>query len=132
MKNATSYYVEATVDNQTVNLTQNITHNVTIIAKDIIFDYGTTTINVNVLFDNLPADSETITLNLNNKKYTAKTKNGTATFNIDIIPHGTYTLKYIINATKLHGEVLNSSILTVNRINANINATSAVDRKSVV
>uniref|UniRef100_UPI001C73DC5E hypothetical protein n=1 Tax=Methanobrevibacter oralis TaxID=66851 RepID=UPI001C73DC5E len=124
MKNATSYYVEATVDNQTVNLTQNITHNVTIVAKDIIIDYGTTTINVNVLFDNQPADNETITLNLNNKKYTAKTNNGTATFNIDIIPHGTYTLKYIINATKLHGEVLNSSNLTINRINANINATS--------
>ena len=84
-KNATSYYVEAKVDNQTVNLTGNITHNITIITKDIKFDYENTTITVNVLFDNLPADNETITLKVNDKEYTVKSSNGIATFNIDLL-----------------------------------------------
>ena len=123
-KNATSYYVEAKVDNQTVNLTGNITHNITIIAKDIEFDYGNTTITVNVLFDNLPADNETITLKVNDKEYTVKSSNGIATFNIDLLKCGTYTLNYSINATELHDKVVNSSTLTVNKIDPNINATS--------
>lgn len=124
VKNATSYYIEAKIDNQTVNLTSNITHNVTIIANDIKLDYGTTTITVNVLFDNLPADNETITLKINDKEYTVKTNNGIATFNINLLKCGTYTLNYSINATELHDKVINSSTLNVNKIDPNITAIS--------
>ncbi|SEK43329.1 hypothetical protein SAMN05216439_0935 [Methanobrevibacter gottschalkii] len=123
-KNATSYYIEAKIDNQTVNLTSNITHNVTIIANDIEFDYGTKTITVNVLFDNLPADDEIITLKVNNKEYSTKINNGIAIFNIDTLVRGTYTLNYNINATELHDNVINSSTLIVNGIDPNINASS--------
>ncbi len=72
---------------------------------------------MNVLFDNLPEDNETITLKINDKEYTVKTNNGIATFNINLLKCGTYTLNYSINATELHDKVINSSTLNVNKMN---------------
>ena len=122
------YYIEATVDNQTVNLTVEdklSIGNVTIFAEDISMTYGETQINVTVLEENgNPVSEGIITLELNDKTYTADIVNGTATFDIDVLPNGKYTLDYSFNLDKVYNPTSNSSNLTVVAYKTNITANA--------
>ena len=122
------YYIEATVDNQTVNLTVEdklSIGNVTIFAEDISITYGETQINVTVLEENgNPVPEGVITLELNDETYTADIVNGTATFDIDVLPNGVYTLDYSINMDKVYNPASNSSNLTVVAYKTNITANA--------
>ncbi|WP_407414705.1 Ig-like domain repeat protein [Methanobrevibacter sp.] len=122
------YYIEATVDNQTVNLTVEdklAMGNVTIFAEDISITYGETQINVTVLEENgNPVPEGIITLELNDETYTADIVNGTATFDIDVLPNGKYTLDYSINMDKVYNPASNSSNLTVVAYKTNITANA--------
>ena len=122
------YYIEATVDNQTVNLTVEdklSIGNVTIFAEDISMTYGETQINVTVLEENgNPVSEGIITLELNDKTYTADIVNGTATFDIDVLPNGKYTLDYSFNLDKVYNPTSNSSNLIVVAYKTNITANA--------
>ena len=123
------YYIEATVDNQTVNLTVEdklAIGNVTILAEDVTITYGETQINVTVLEESgmVVAEGE-ITLKLNNETYTADIINGTATFDIDVLPNGVYTLEYSINMDNVYNPASNSSNLTVVAFKTNITANAS-------
>ncbi|MBE6511041.1 MAG: hypothetical protein E7Z74_07245 [Methanobrevibacter millerae] len=120
------YYVEATVDGQTVNLTveEPLTlGNATILAEDIELAYNQTQINVTVLEGTQPATGN-ITLRVNNKTYTVDIIDGVATFNIDVLARGNYTLEYSIDNDKVYNPVSNSSTLTVNGIPANMSVSA--------
>ncbi|ALT69139.1 Ig-like domain repeat protein [Methanobrevibacter millerae] len=123
------YYIEATVDNQTVNLTVEdklAIGNVTILAEDVIITYGETQINVTVLEESGIVVAEgVITLKLNNETYTADIINGTATFDIDVLPNGVYTLEYSINMDNVYNPASNSSNLTVVAFKTNITANAS-------
>ena len=122
------YYIEATVDNQTVNLTVEdklSIGNVTIFAEDISMTYGETQINVTVLEENgNPVSEGIIALELNDKTYTADIVNGTATFDIDVLPNGKYTLDYSFNLDKVYNPTSNSSNLIVVAYKTNITANA--------
>ena len=123
------YYIEATVDNQTVNLTVEdklAIGNVTILAEDVTITYGETQINVTVLEESGIVVAEgVITLKLNNETYTADIINGTATFDIDVLPNGVYTLEYSINMDNVYNPASNSSNLTVVAFKTNITANAS-------
>ena len=123
------YYVEATVDNQTVNLTVEdklYIGNATIFAEDITFPYGETQINVTVMEDNGKLIPEgTITLKVNNETYTADIIDSKATFDIDVLPKGNYTLDYSMNMEKVYHPVSNSSSLTVTPFEPEISANAS-------
>ena len=122
------YYIEATVDNQTVNLTVEdklAIGNVNILAEDVTITYGETQINVTVLEESgIPVAEGEIALKVNNETYTADIINGTATFDIDVLPNGVYTLDYSINMDKIYNPVSNSSNLTVVAFKTNITANA--------
>ena len=122
------FYIEATVDNQTVNLTVEdklAIGNVTILAEDVTITYGETQINVTVLEESgIPVAEGEITLKVNNETYTADIINGTATFDIDVLPNGVYTLDYSINMDKVYNPASNSSNLTVVAFKTNITANA--------
>ena len=122
------FYIEATVDNQTVNLTVEdklAIGNLTILAEDVTIIYGETQINVTVLEESGIAVAEgEITLKVNNETYTADIINGTATFDIDVLPNGVYTLDYSINMDKVYNPASNSSNLTVVAFKTNITANA--------
>ena len=116
------YYVEATVDGQTVNLTveEPLTlGNATILAEDIELAYNQTQINVTVLEGTQPATGN-ITLKVNNKTYTVDIIDGVATFDIEVLVKGNYTLEYSIDNDKVYNPVSNSSALTVTPFDANM------------
>ena len=124
------YYIEATVDGQTVNLTveEPLTlGNATILAEDVKLVYGQTQINVTVVEGTQPATGN-ITLKVNNKTYTVDIIDGVATFDIDVLAKGNYTLEYSIDNDKVYNPVTNSSNLTVASIDANmtVNADDSI------
>lgn len=111
------YYLEATVDGQTVNLTVDDKldiGNATIIAEDISLMYGENQINVTVLSGEELVNIGNVELIVNKKKYTAGVINGTATFDIDVLNPGNYTLKYSFSAPDSYNPTTNSSALSVN------------------
>lgn len=84
------YYLEATVDNQQVNLTVGAV----IIPEDVELMVGETQIAVTVLTNE--ATNFNVTLTVNKKEYQTPVIDGVALFTIDVLPHGEYTLDYTI------------------------------------
>ena len=110
------YYVEATVDNQTVNLTVEdklFLGNATILAEDVILYFNETQFNVTVLDGDKKANVGKLTLRLVNGIYEADIIDGIATFNIDALAQGTYDLDYSIGGDKIFNPATNSSTLYV-------------------
>ena len=118
------YYLEATVDGQTVNLTNDklAMGNATILAEDIILIYGENQINVSVVSDNV-INTGNITLKLNKKTYTSGVVNGTAIFNIEVLPVGNYSLEYSFADENVFNPTSNSSTLFVNLPDSVTNST---------
>ncbi|ADC47576.1 adhesin-like protein [Methanobrevibacter ruminantium M1] len=124
------YYIEAIVDNQKVNLTVHDSlsiGNAYILAENISINYNETQINVTVLEENgKRADGGNVSLKLHDKTYISEIINGTAIFDIDVLPKGDYLLNYSLNRPKVYHSISNSSNLTVIpfKINAYANASN--------
>ena len=110
------YYVEATVDNQTVNLTVEdklALGNATILAEDVILYFNQTQFNVTVLDGDKKANVGKLTLRVTNGIYEADIIDGIATFNIPAMNQGSYALDYSIGGDKIFNPATNSSTLFV-------------------
>ena len=116
------YYVEATVDNQTVNFTVEnplFIGNATILAEDILLQHAETQFNVTVLDGDKKVNTGKLVLKLLGETYTADVINGTATFTIPILPRGDYSLEYSFSVDKVYNPTSNSSTLSVDFIVTN-------------
>lgn len=93
-----TYLVETTVDNQTVNLTAGPLYTVVadIHAEDITIVVGENQFNVSVLVNNQSLSGFNITLTLNGYFYEVPVGDGMAIFNINKLSAGNYLLKYSV------------------------------------
>ncbi len=110
------YYLEATVDGQTVNYASEdklAIGNATIVAEDVSLIYGENQINVSVVSEQGAVNIGNITLRVNKKTYSSEVVNGTATFNIEVLPVGDYDLEYSFAAENVFNPTSNASKLSV-------------------
>ena len=128
------YYIEATVDGQTLNLTKGkVTIGVSeIFAEDIELIVGETEFDVIVLVDNVSASNFNITLIVNNTTYVVPVFDGIASFEIEELPFGNYTLSYSIKDNDVCYASTASANLTVLKNDAEISFVSNVTDQVII
>ncbi|WP_298501055.1 Ig-like domain-containing protein [uncultured Methanobrevibacter sp.] len=124
------YRITITVNDQTFNIIEKGVAD--ILAEDIVFKIGENQFNVTVLVNNVSLSNFNINLTVNKKDYSAPVIDGVASFEIEKLGYGDYTLEYFIEDNDLCYPASNSANLTVLKFDTEFSFESNVTDQVVV